>query len=323
MLQKFTLFCREGMLKKFVPSFRIVRQSFRLLSSESDGDDKKRPPGSAKDVLGDDLLDAVNAVVEDLHESDPTTKKATKNTLISKLMSHEKATFDEATGAQMQEMLDDKVIQGLLSSVAADAKPPSTVPNNLSHFKVAEESEKQQKVKRAEEEQRFYDYAYQMAELNDILGDGSKARKTIKPDPAVPSLLKGSKRAWNMEELRGIIMNQSLGPENSFEEQIEWTEQGKQWPYPIDNEYMLGHEAEVPFYEHVFLERHLAGLGLPKDGPIAHFMELVCVGLSKNPYMTIEKKMDHLKWFANFFNEEKQKLIKKLHEEEQLAAQQS
>ncbi|PIO69503.1 hypothetical protein TELCIR_08668, partial [Teladorsagia circumcincta] len=214
----------------------------------------------------------------------------------------------------------------------------------LEGLEVAEETEKQQKVKRAEEEQRFYDYAYQMAEKmlyqDDILGDGSKARKTIKPDPAVPSLLKGSKRLGIWKNLEGCqdhslgfwsewdhraarIMNQSLGPENSFEEQIEWTEQGKQWPYPIDNEYMLGHEAEVPFYEHVFLERHLAGLGLPKDGPIAHFMELVCVGLSKNPYMTIEKKMDHLKWFANFFNEEKQKLIKKLHEEEQLAAQQA
>ncbi|KAK6051319.1 hypothetical protein COOONC_11179 [Cooperia oncophora] len=120
------------MLKKFVPSLRIVRQSFRLLSSEGDGDDVKRPPGSSKDVLGDELLDAVNAVVDDLHnKSDPETKKVTKNTLISKLMSHEKATFDEATGAQMQEMLDDKAIQGLLSSVAADAKPPSTAPSKV------------------------------------------------------------------------------------------------------------------------------------------------------------------------------------------------
>ncbi|KAK6012182.1 hypothetical protein OSTOST_22674 [Ostertagia ostertagi] len=288
-----------------------------------------------------------------------------------------------------------KLFQGLLSSVAADAKPPSTVPNkvmqerqerrgllllrkeifyqavqsgiksteaqklaenavneapgalsspkksstrSLSHFKVAEESEKQQKVKRAEEEQRFYDYAYQMAEKmlyqDDILGDGSKARKTIKPDPAVPSLLKGSKRLGIWKNLEGCqdhslgfwsewdhraarIMNQSLGPENSFEEQIEWTEQGKQWPYPIDNEYMF-HSMST------FSWRGTSpGLGFQKIGPIAHFMELVCVGLSKNPYMTIEKKMDHLKWFANFFNEEKQKLIKKLHEEEQLAAQQS
>nr|CDJ82701.1 Protein MRPS-31 [Haemonchus contortus] len=386
------------MLKKFVPSLRIVRQSFRLLSSESGGDDKKGPSCSTKDVIGDELLDAVNAVVDDLHKDDPEAKKTTKNTLISKLITHEKATYDEATGAQMQEMLDDKAIQGLLSAVATDAKASSAVPNRfvqerqerrgllllrkeifyqavqsgiksaeaqklaenavaeaqeriaaqrkarLEGIEASKEAEKQQKVKRAEEEQRFYDYAYQMAEKmlyhDDVLGDGTKARKTIKPDPAVPSLLKGSKRLgiwknlegcqdhslgfWSEWDLRAArIINQSLGPENSFEEQIQWTEQGKQWPYPIDNEYMLGPEAEVPFYDHIFLERHLAGLGLPKDGPIAHFMELVCVGMSKNPYMTREKKMENLNAFAEFFNEEKQKLIKKLHEEEQLAAQQA
>lgn len=52
----------------------------------------------------------------------------TRNTLISKLMSHERATFDEATGAQMQEMLDDKAIQGLLSTVVADTKAAKAVP---------------------------------------------------------------------------------------------------------------------------------------------------------------------------------------------------
>ncbi|VDL63558.1 unnamed protein product [Nippostrongylus brasiliensis] len=287
-------------------------------------------------------------------------------------MSHERATFDEATGAQMQEMLDDKAIQGLLSTVAVDAKATPPVPSSgiksteaqklaenavteaqqrleeqrkaqLEGRKMAEETEKEQKVQRAEEEQRFYDYALQMAEKmlyqDDVLGDG-KVRKTIKPDPSMPSLLNGSKRLgiwenleghqdrsvgfWSEWDLRAArIMNKSLGPENAFEEQIEWTEQGKQWPYPIDNEYMLGPEAEVPFYDHIFLERHLAGLGLPKDGPIAHFMELVCVGMSKNPYMTKEKKMEHITWFANFFNAEKQELIKNLHEQEQLAAQNS
>ncbi|KHJ89247.1 putative malate dehydrogenase, NAD-dependent [Oesophagostomum dentatum] len=210
--------------------------------------------------------------------------------------------------------------------------------------KAEEEEEQKQKVERAESEQKFYDYAMQMAEKmlyhDDMLTAGTKARRTIKPDASVPSLLKGSKRLgiwkslddcqevslqfWKEWDARAArITNQSFGPENSFEEQIKWTEEGKQWPYPIDNEYMFGPEEKVPFYEHIFLERHLSGLGLPKEGPIAHFMELVCVGLSKNPYMTLTKKMDHLQWFAKFFNKEKQALIKKLHEQEQLAAQNS
>jgi hypothetical protein len=36
-----------------------------------------------------------------------------------------------------------------------------------------------------------------------------------------------------------------MGPRNAFEETIEWTEKGKLWPYPINNEYMLGQEQEV------------------------------------------------------------------------------
>ncbi|VDM59711.1 unnamed protein product [Angiostrongylus costaricensis] len=310
---------------------------------------------------------------------DSSAKKAyALNTLISKLMSYEKDTFNEATSAQMQEMLSDKKVQALLNSVAADAKTSGAqirqerrgllllrreifyqaVQVNVSDSQFLTKRVKyttkmlrhlqnlnaKQKVERAESEQKFYDYALQMAEKmlfqDDILTDGKKVRKTIESDPNVTSLLKGSKRLgifknlegfqdksidfWSQWDLRAArIFNQSLGPENSFEEQIQWTEDGKQWPYPIDNEYMFGSEAEVPFYEHIFLERHLPGLGIPKDGPIAHFMELVCVGLSKNPYMTAAKKMEHLQWFANFFNKEKQALIEKLHQEEQLASQHS
>ncbi|KAK6744536.1 hypothetical protein RB195_011326 [Necator americanus] len=384
------------MLKRVRPTFHAVRSTRRLLSSDDKKDTKKPVTASSKEVLGDELLDAVNSVAEGLHKDDPVAKKVTKNTLISKLISHEKATFDEATSAQMQDMLEDKAIQGLLSSVATDTKAASPLTNRSAQArqerrgllllrkeifyqavqsgvkpaeaqklaenavaeahqrltakrkaqvegaKAEEDLSRKQKVERVESEQKFYDYAMQMAEKmlynDDMLASGSKGRRTIKPDPAVPSLLSGSKRLgiWNtVEDCRDVslrfwqewdsraarIMNQSFGPENSFEEQIKWTNEGKQWPYPIDNEYMFGSESEVPFYEHIFLERHLPKLGLPKDGPIAHFMELVCVGLSKNPYMTLEKKMDHLHWFAKFFNAEKQALIQKLHEQEQLAAQ--
>ena len=38
-----------------------------------------------------------------------------------------------------------------------------------------------------------------------------------------------------------------MGPRNAFEEQIEWTKQGKMWPYPIDNEWLIGPEQNVSF----------------------------------------------------------------------------
>lgn len=76
----------------------------------------------------------------------------------------------------------------------------------------------------------------------------------------------------------------------------------------------------MSFLDHVFLEPYLARYNLPKTGPVAHFMELVCVGLSKNPYMTVEKKRQHLDWFATFFNKEMISKVDRLHEIEQQAA---
>ena len=46
------------------------------------------------------------------------------------------------------------------------------------------------------------------------------------------------------------LLDRGLGPRNILEEQIEWTKKGKMWPYPIDNEYLLGEEDNVSFREH-------------------------------------------------------------------------
>lgn len=69
-------------------------------------------------------------------------------------------------------------------------------------------------------------------------------------------------------------------------------------------------EYNVHFSKHVFLERHLVPW-CPSKGPIRHFMELVCVGLSKNPYMKIEEKYDHIMWYKDYFKD-KQDLLQKL-----------
>lgn len=66
-------------------------------------------------------------------------------------------------------------------------------------------------------------------------------------------------------------------------------------------------EQNVYFAEHVFLEKYLEPWCPPK-GPVRHFMELVCVGLSKNPYMTVETKKEHIEWYKNYFEEKKQLL---------------
>lgn len=69
----------------------------------------------------------------------------------------------------------------------------------------------------------------------------------------------------------------------------------------------LDDEAKVSFTEHVFLEDHLEPW-CPKKGPVRNFMDLVCVGLSKNPYYTVQQKVEHIEWYKNYFEEKKEVL---------------
>ncbi|PAV57963.1 hypothetical protein WR25_04410 [Diploscapter pachys] len=255
--------------------------------------------------------------------------------------------------SNLRQEIFSKSLQSGMSPTEARQKSESVVERAQMKFQAKkmelnEETRKEiEKLEKEEEqmsvrERKLLDMA--LAKIESIYEDASGqagsylSRPILEPDPKSPPLFSSKNRLgfwktladtkehslqfWNEWDMRAAnATNLSFGPENAFEEQIEWTKKGKQWPYPIDNEYMMGSEADVPFTEHIMLERHLPELGIPKDGPIATFMHLVCVGLSKNPYMTIEKKLEHLIWFGEYFNKEKQELIKKLHEQEQSIAQ--
>ncbi|PNF14973.1 hypothetical protein B7P43_G01548 [Cryptotermes secundus] len=110
---------------------------------------------------------------------------------------------------------------------------------------------------------------------------------------------------WHRLEARELRLAVTHPPSNIFEEMIQWTEQGKLWHFPVNNEQGQVEESKVYFTEHVFLEHHLEPW-CPKKGPVRHFMELVCVGLSKNPYITVQMKLEHINWFHNYFEEKKQ-----------------
>lgn len=128
---------------------------------------------------------------------------------------------------------------------------------------------------------------------------------------------------WN--DLLRIELDKKINfaPNNPYEEMIKWTEDGKLWNFPIDNEQGtysiinsqvvlscvslgLDEEAKVPFYKHVLLDQHLEGL--PESGPVRQFMELVLIGLSQNPYLTIERKKASIEWYKNFFYEREEVL---------------
>ncbi|XP_071562891.1 small ribosomal subunit protein mS31 isoform X1 [Temnothorax nylanderi] len=123
--------------------------------------------------------------------------------------------------------------------------------------------------------------------------------------PNIPEL-----KTWAALEQRELKALTTYPPANVFQELILWTEQGKLWKFPIDNEQGMEEEQSVHFSDHVFMERHLKGW-CPKSGPIRHFMELVCVGLSKNPYMTVQEKVRHIMWYKEYF-ESKQDLLQEV-----------
>ncbi|XP_028577945.2 small ribosomal subunit protein mS31 [Podarcis muralis] len=112
---------------------------------------------------------------------------------------------------------------------------------------------------------------------------------------------------WDLELAKEIEAVCQQGPQNGFEEMIQWTKEGKLWEFPINNE--AGLEDDAEFYEHIFLDKYLEDF--PKEESIRHFMELVTCGLSKNPYLSVQEKVEHIAWFRNYFKE-KEELLKEI-----------
>lgn len=88
-------------------------------------------------------------------------------------------------------------------------------------------------------------------------------------------------------------------PLNGFEELIALTEEGKLWKFPIDNEQGMDSEQQVPFEDHVFLDHLLDDF--PKNQEIRNFMALVVSGLGKNPWMTVERKHEIIRFHKEYF----------------------
>ncbi|XP_068121137.1 small ribosomal subunit protein mS31 [Hyperolius riggenbachi] len=112
---------------------------------------------------------------------------------------------------------------------------------------------------------------------------------------------------WDLELAKELAEASEHPPRNALEEVLKWTKEGKLWAFPIDNEAGMEEEQNVEFHEHVFLEKYLEDF--PVTGPIRHFMELVVCGLSKNPFITVQQKKEHIDWFRNYFNQ-KEEILK-------------
>lgn len=74
-------------------------------------------------------------------------------------------------------------------------------------------------------------------------------------------------------------------------------------------------EMQTPFTDHIFLEEYIEPW-CPQKGAVHNFMELLCIGLSKNPYLSVQQKREHLDWYRNYF-EEKRDILQRIIEEKQ------
>lgn len=106
-------------------------------------------------------------------------------------------------------------------------------------------------------------------------------------------------KKWNKLQADQIQATQMRIPLNGFEEAIQMTEEGRLWKYPIDNEYGMDAEKQVPFEEHVFLDVHLKDF--PQNEHIQTFMGFVVAGLAKNPWMTSQRKRETIRFYKDYF----------------------
>lgn len=108
-------------------------------------------------------------------------------------------------------------------------------------------------------------------------------------------------KVWNRLREEEMDLAFRKPPRNAFDEMVQLTREGKLWSFPIDNEAGLEEEAKVPFYEHTLLDHLLEDL--PPSDPVREFMELITIGVSNNPYITVERKHAIIRWYVEFFKE--------------------
>jgi hypothetical protein len=115
--------------------------------------------------------------------------------------------------------------------------------------------------------------------------------KNYEPPPSRRPLLIEIERRKKIEALNKVRQ------ENPWMKQLR----EEKWKYPVDNDDFYPEEWDVSFHDHVHLEYLLDGL--PQKGHARRFMELVVAGLQKNPYMTVDKKKEHVAWLKEYLKE--------------------
>ncbi|NXL05514.1 RT31 protein, partial [Mesembrinibis cayennensis] len=249
--------------------------------------------------LNPELVEAASAVASSL----PLNKKQTESELLAQLRRHEETTDKQKRGGTIN-------IRNVISEMAVKRQSPAQRGVRISNRISLELDEDGQRIKpgrlspQSSDSRRyflsFFLFVYRSLKVGRRLNIFSKA--STETENALETV--SSPTIWDLEFAKEIAAITAQPPRNGFEEMIQWTKEGILWEFPIDNE--AGMEDDAEFHEHIFLEKHLEDF--PKQGPIRHFMELVICGLSKNPYLSVKQKIEHIEWFQKYFEEKKELL---------------
>ncbi|NXK22524.1 RT31 protein, partial [Arenaria interpres] len=238
--------------------------------------------------LNPELVEAASAVASSL----PLNKKQTESELLAQLRRHEETTDKQKKGGTIN-------IRNVISEMSVKRQSPAERGVRISSRISLELDEDGQRIRPGRVSPQSFDSRRSLKvgkRLNIFTKASTETEKALKTV--------SSPTIWDLEFAKEIAAITAQPPRNGFEEMIQWTKEGILWEFPIDNE--AGMEDDAEFHEHIFLEKHLKDF--PKQGPICHFMELVICGLSKNPYLSIKQKIEHIEWFQKYFEEKKELL---------------
>ncbi|XP_042762678.1 28S ribosomal protein S31, mitochondrial [Panthera leo] len=240
--------------------------------------------------LGPELVAAAAAVADVL----PFDKQMTKSELLRQLQQHEEVSKAQKDGERAKISVSN-IISDMKIAKSSTARVSTRPVHQIQFDEGSNDYVGQKKTNDLKKSLRKNILKGKRLNIFDLKAVTEEAPET----ETAPSL-------WDVEFAKQLAEVNEQPLQNGFEEMIQWTKEGKLWEFPINNEAGFDDDGSE-FHEHVFLDKHLEDF--PKQGPIRHFMELVTCGLSKNPYLSVKQKVEHIEWFRNYFNE-KQDILK-------------
>ncbi|KAF6376498.1 mitochondrial ribosomal protein S31 [Rhinolophus ferrumequinum] len=245
-------------------------------------------PKKRSESLNPELVAAASAVADSL----PFDKQTTKSELLKQLRKHEEDSRAQKDG-ERRKISFGNIISDMKVARSATARVSTRPVHQIQFDEGSDNYVDQEKTVDLRKRRNIF----KGKRLN--IFDPKAVTEEAPETETAPSL-------WDVEFAKQLAAMNEQPFQNGFEEMIQLTKEGILWEFPINNEAGFDDDGSE-FHEHVFLDKYLEDF--PKQGPVRHFMELVTCGLSKNPYLSVKQKVEHIEWFRNYFNE-KQDILK-------------